>query len=91
MSKVHTLRCAAYNVGLLMRKAWGLGKPRSATGFCAFLWLLAVATVVIGRAIDSPISSCQGEYGWLLIMTIMAISIRFSLGFPKKHHFLTGC
>jgi transposase len=91
VSKVHTLRCAAYNVGLLMRKAWGLGKPRSATGFCAFLWLLAVATVVIGRAIDSPISSCQGEYGWLLIMTIMAISIRFSLGFPKKHHFLTGC
>jgi hypothetical protein len=91
VSKVHTLRCAAYNVGLLMRKAWGLGKPRSATGFCAFLWLLAVATVVIGRAIDSPISSWQGEYGWLLIMTIMAISIRFSLGFRKKHHFLTGC
>jgi hypothetical protein len=28
-SKLHTLRCAGYNLGLLLRKVWGMGKPRS--------------------------------------------------------------
>jgi len=91
VSKVHTLRCAAYNVGLLMRKAWGLGKPRSATGFCAFLWLLAVATVVIGRDIDSTISSWQGEYGWLLVTAVTAMSFCSLHKILRNHHFLTGC
>ena len=29
VNKVHVLRCAAYNLGLLLRKIWGLRKPRN--------------------------------------------------------------
>lgn len=29
VSKIHLLRCAAYNLGLLLRKVWGMSKPRN--------------------------------------------------------------
>ena len=32
VSKIHLLRCAAYNLGLLLRKIWGLSKPRTQAG-----------------------------------------------------------
>ncbi|MEK7215501.1 MAG: transposase, partial [Chloroflexota bacterium] len=35
VTKAHVLRCAAYNLGLLLRKVFGLGKPRSNGGFVA--------------------------------------------------------
>ena len=38
VSKLHTLKCAAYNLGLLLRKAFGLGKPRSADGRGLFMF-----------------------------------------------------
>jgi len=46
VSKTHTLKCAAYNLGLLLRKVWGYCKPRNAkagaaAGFVVFLVLLA--------------------------------------------------
>jgi transposase len=37
VTKAHVLKCAAYNLGLLLRKVWGLGKPRSAAGLWALL------------------------------------------------------
>ena len=43
VSKSHLLRCAAYNLGLLLRKVWGLRKPRSAAGWWRLffrLWLV---------------------------------------------------
>ena len=40
VTKAHGLKCAAYNLGLLLRKVWGLGKPRSAAGFWALLFRL---------------------------------------------------
>ena len=45
VTKAHVLKCAAYNLGLLLRKVWGLSKPRSAAGFWAFcirLWTVWV-------------------------------------------------
>jgi len=30
VSKAHTLKCAAYNLGVLLRKVWGMRKPRNA-------------------------------------------------------------
>ena len=38
VSKVHTLKCAAYNLGLLLRKGWGHCKPRNAKAAAAALW-----------------------------------------------------
>jgi hypothetical protein len=29
VSKAHTLKCAAYNLGVLLRKVWGMRKPRN--------------------------------------------------------------
>jgi len=40
VSKAHTLRCAAYNLGLLLRKVWGLSKPRSLADRLRALWAL---------------------------------------------------
>jgi len=37
VSKTHTLKCAAYNLGLLLRKVWGYCKPRNA-GAAGFLF-----------------------------------------------------
>jgi len=50
VSKAHTLKCAAYNLGLLLRKVWGLSKPRNAVQavvalfFALFVVLVSVAT-----------------------------------------------
>src|SRR5271170_2544302 len=52
VSKTHTLKCAAYNLGLLLRKVWGYCKPRNAAAMAAlssaFLLLLAAATEIDG-------------------------------------------
>jgi hypothetical protein len=36
-SKAHTLKCAANNLGLLLRKVWGMCKPQSAKAGAAGL------------------------------------------------------
>ncbi|MDR3457626.1 MAG: transposase [Verrucomicrobiae bacterium] len=94
VSKVHTLRCAAYNVGLLLRKAWGMGKPRSAAaaaaGFCVFLWLLTVASILVCPTNYPPISSWLDKYGWLLVTTVIAISFGLLRNIWKNRRFLTG-
>lgn len=51
VSKAYTVKCAAYNLGLLLRKAFGMSKPRNAAGgadlFWAFLaWVLSIAAIV---------------------------------------------
>ena len=51
MSKAYTLKCAAYNLGLLLRKAFGMSKPRNAEGgraglSSAFLaWVLSAVAM----------------------------------------------
>jgi len=40
VTKAHVLKCAAYNLGLLLRKVWGLSKPRSAAGLLALFFRL---------------------------------------------------
>lgn len=44
VTKAHVMRCAAYNLGLLLRKAFGLVKPRS--GAVLFALILALRTVL---------------------------------------------
>src|SRR5208283_4949271 len=59
VSKTHTLKCAAYNLGLLLRKIWGLRKPRNADegvwgGFLAGLAWLMLAVVIVYRMTTPP-------------------------------------
>jgi transposase len=55
VSKAHTLKCAAYNLGLLLRKVWGMSKPRSAKAGVGglFLMLWTVWTLITTMTLDT--------------------------------------
>jgi transposase len=55
-NKAHLMRCCAYNLGLLMRKYFGLGKPRSggAAGALFFAVWACLAAVLTTSAMISP-------------------------------------
>ena len=62
VSKTHTLKCAAYNLGLLLRKVWGLRKPRSGAAlFFALLALLHITAVVVSRAIKRLLATFASQ------------------------------
>jgi transposase len=46
VTKSHVLRCAAYNLGLLLRKVFGLAKPRTGAGL--FRLILHLWTTLVG-------------------------------------------
>jgi transposase len=48
VTKAHVLKCAAFNLGLLLRKAFGMGKPRSGAAFFVLVLRLwrALCTLV---------------------------------------------
>lgn len=96
VSKTHTLKCAAYNLGLLLRKIWGYCKPRNAKAgaaarFFASLGLLALVVTAVCRSDDSTAAGWWGECGLLLAAATATICIRCFIHFQKKDHFLTGC
>ncbi len=48
VTKSYLMRCVGYNLGLVMRKCFGLSKPRSGSGpeaACLFVFLIAAAVV----------------------------------------------
>ncbi len=96
VSKAHTLKCAAYNLGLLLRKVWGMCKPRSAkTGTAGlFLTLWAVWTliaVMTRRKTDWQLHWLLAP-GMLFLVTVMAVrGIHSIRSFWKNRHSLTGC
>jgi transposase len=96
VSKAHTLKCAAYNLGLLLRKVWGLSKPRNAKAGAAGLFLLLFAvwtriTVMTRGATERQIHWLLGS-GMFFLVTVMAIhAIHFIHSCWKKRHSLTGC
>ena len=80
----HTFKCAAYNLGFLLRKVLGLSKPRNwadraAALFWAFLhWLVLEATILarlIGRRIRPIHAIFQGySYRWVVCQELAAQS-----------------
>jgi transposase len=77
VSKTHTLKCAAYNLGLLLRKVWGMRKPRNADegvwgGFLAGLAWLTLTAVIVYRMATQPDSSL---WEILLLMLITAVTV----------------
>jgi transposase len=87
VSKTHTLKCAAYNLGLLLRKVWGYCKPRNAAAvaalFLAFLLLLAVAAVINGANLVSMLNA----YGLLLAVVMAFLEVRHLLNSRKNRVF----
>jgi hypothetical protein len=96
VSKTHTLKCAAYNLGLLLRKVWGYCKPRNAkagAAACCFVFLVLLAVVATGvyRREDSTAAWWWDGYGLLLAAVTATICIGCFIRFQKRDHFLTGC
>ena len=96
VSKAHTLKCAAYNLGLLLRKVWGLCKPRNAeAGAAALLFALlvlwALVAVITGRTRDWLLSWLLAGCGLLLVTVVANRCIEFIRSLRQKRHFLTGC
>ena len=92
VSKLHTLKCAAYNLGLLLRKVWGYCKPRNmevAFLVAIFVLLGAVASLIGGNAGFTAIGLLI-QSG--LLITILAVAcVHLTLRSSKDPNFLTGC
>ena len=96
MSKAHTLKCAAYNLGLLLRRVWGLRRPRNADegvwgGLWAGLAWLTMAAVMIYRMTSRPESLLWDIIGLVLITAVAGSAFAFMNRPRKKRPFLTGC
>ena len=91
-SKLHTLRCAGYNLGLLLRKVWGLGKPRSREAGRAGVFLTFLASVALVTAMVSMTTGLWSppKCGLLLTGTIILV-VQIIFQCRRKRHFLTGC
>ncbi len=82
VSKTHTLKCAAYNLGLLLRKVWGMRKPRNADegvwgGFLAGLAWLTLAAVTVYRMTTRPDSLLWDIIELMLITAVTVAAFTF--------------
>ncbi len=96
VSKAHTLKCAAYNLGLRLRKVWGMGKPRSAKAGAAGPFLAISAFALLTVAITGGTMSWMVRWLWwptvLFLVILMAHrGIYFMRSFWKNRRCLTGC
>src|ERR1019366_4390878 len=96
VSKIHTLKCAAYNLGLRLRKVWGYRKPRNVESgavalFLGFLMLIATIAAITTRTTDWTSIWLLGGCGLLLVKMAAHHSIHSIRGFWKTGHSLTGC
>jgi hypothetical protein len=96
VSKAHTLKCAAYNLGLLLRKVWGMRKPRNANegiwgGLVAGLVWQTLTAVIVYRMTTQPKSRLWDIIGLGLITAMTAGAFAFMNWLRKKPPFLTGC
>jgi transposase len=94
--KAHTLKCAAHNLGLLLRKVWGFCKPRNAKAaaealFGALLLLGVTIWLVIGRHADGTIRLWLAGGALLLVALMAAHQLHRAIKSCKKRHSLTGC
>jgi len=96
VSKLHTLKCAAYNLGLLLRKVWGLCKPRNAEAAGAALFLVFSTILVL----VTPRTNQAAGLLWIWLLSVCGMLLVLPLATRvtvlmrtrrEKWHFLTGC
>ena len=96
VSKAHVLKCAAYNLGLLLRKVFGMSKPRNRDQATAVLFGAILSLAVLTSVMASCRASALPNWFWQLSM-LLAIAARIiwvrsqPLPLKKITHFLTGC
>jgi transposase len=95
VSKAHTLRCAAYNLGLLLRKVWGYCKPRNSAAAAALIFagsaLAATVAVVVSQTLRPASDWRPGATDVPLVTLVAIITISFLTCVRKNRRFLTGC
>ena len=96
VSKTYTFKCAAYNLGLLLRKVWGLRKPRNGQEGAEALLLAILAWLLIGTLAAAGITKPSTWFwcGWCSALVIWALTAACRSRHPTvagKLHFLTGC
>lgn len=92
VSKTHTLKCAAYNLGLLLRKVWGMRKPRNADevvwgGFLAGLAWLTLAAFTVYKMTTRPDIWLCDILGLMLLIAVTAAAIVFMTQSQKNRLF----
>jgi len=96
VSKTHTFKCAAYNLGLLLRKVWGMNKPRNAEAgaaalFFGLLALLTAIVVVTGRPTALTLLWWLGTSVLLVVSFGANRCTNFIRACREKSRSLTGC
>jgi transposase len=95
VSKTHTLKCAAYNLGLLLRKVWGYCKPRSAAAAGALyfgLLMLWVGVAPVKQEMTNQAAVWLPCLASLLLVSAVAHRMaKFIRSRLKNGHSLTGC
>ena len=89
---MHTLKCAAYNLGLLLRKVWGMRKPRNADegvwgGLLVVLAWLTLAGIIVYRMTTPPDRMLWDMIGLLLITSVTVAAFAFMTRSRKNHIF----
>jgi len=85
-SKSYLMRCCAHNLGLVLRKCFGLSKPRSGAGFWALLfvgWTLFMAVAKTSKFAAVPLFATVVGAIALSLLSLLAWSSHTSL-----HHAL---
>jgi len=102
VTKTYTLKCAAYNLGLLLRKAFGMRKPRNAEAggaglFSAFLSrLMTVAFLAHGKwmgKVENGLNKLRINNHGLNLQWPLARLIKnnFDRLLSQNRGYLTGC
>jgi transposase len=96
VNKLHGLKCAAYNLGLLLRKVWGLRKPRNWEEGAAALVLrflgaalLALFVVALTRNLSLGLLTLGALSMVITVSTAMAAHERIQI--RQHRRCLTGC
>lgn len=90
--KTHTFKCAAYNLGVLLRKVWGMSKPRSgAAFFFTILRLLVLTAITTALVLRRGLRAIQDAVGAYLHRGSLTRYQRSESVNPKSPLFLTGC
>lgn len=83
VAKLYRLRCAAYNLGLLLRKVFGLIKPRGlAGGWAAFIGILAI----LASWVALKLGGVQSLFGAILVFGSLHIVVCRALAKPHPAH-----
>jgi len=83
VSKAHVLKCAAYNLGLLLRKVWGMSKPRNWEESAALLFWLLWSLILLGAVITAIATDrFEKPESYALLLLILAAE---GYGMVKLH------